>query len=170
MNNNTQVRFWAIIGPPQVGKSTTIGHLTSQLGRGPGGIREVLLRGGGYLTIFGRRMAWQEKGDGPDKVVKLINEQVRRLQSHNPNISISFFNVLMALRFDSENGCPDGHEYLSHFVQHDWLIESLVLLSPDDKHYHYHRFGAPILYIHNSNIDFEISQMVGKVRNHFGWA
>jgi hypothetical protein len=166
-----KIRLWAVIGDANTGKSTAIGHLTSQLGRGDGGIRQVLLRGGGYLTLFARRMAWQEAKRNPREVVKLVNQQARRLRASNPPISSSWFNVLCALRVDAVYGFPAGHEYLSHFVEQGWELENLVVMSPDQRSYHYHRFGAPMLELHDSAAPaMEIGWMVGQIRNHFGWA
>src|ERR1700683_1814595 len=57
------VRLWAVLGAGGVRKSTTVGHLAGDFGPGPtglrrgrgGGLREVPLRGGGYLTIHPRK-------------------------------------------------------------------------------------------------------------------
>jgi hypothetical protein len=84
--------------------------------------------------------------------------------------------VLCALRLDpatsSGQTYPAAHEYLSHFVQRDWFIESLLLLAaPANARDLYLRFGAPIAsYDRNAAGNQEINLMVGAARNHFGWA
>jgi len=77
---------------------------------------------------------------------------------------------LLALRTDRVRGLPTADEYLSHFVAKGWLIEALALLSPTSRDEHvYKLFGAPTCYVYDST-DLDIGQMVGQVRNHFGWA
>jgi hypothetical protein len=50
-------------------------------------------------------------------------------------------------------------------------LRSLVLMSPGDQgeYDHYQRFGVPTFWHYNSRKD-EMGWMIGKVRNHFGWA
>jgi hypothetical protein len=173
-----QVRIWAILGADSVGKSTTIGHLIGDFGKGrgglrpgPGGMRQVLLRGGGYLTVFSRRTSWQEAGEPPEGVVKFIRQQNLQFERRGGRrIVAAYFNVLTALRTDRLGRFPPAEDYLSHFVKQDWHIESLALLSPTDADEGlYHRFGAPTCYVYDS-CDIQIGWMVGQVRNHFGWA
>jgi hypothetical protein len=173
-----QVRIWAILGEQSVGKSTTIGHLIGDFGRGrgglrpaPGGLRQVLLRGGGYLTVYARRRSWSEARQTPDQVIRTIKQQNSQLENRpNPRINAGYFNVLMALRTDRLGTFPIAADYLSRFVALGWTIESLALLSPEDRDVAlYHRFGAPICYIYDSR-EIQIAWMVGQVRNHFGWA
>jgi len=174
-----KVRVWAVLGDSDAGKSTTIGHLTSRLNQGPVGIVKVLLRGGGYLHIYGKKMALQEAEVYPDDettpaidqkgFMTNINDRAAELQ-HNPTISAGYFNILIALRFNQVNNYPCGLDYLSSFVEKGWSIESLVLLSPTpEQQEEYGRFGAPTLSVDNSR-NIEINHMVGQVRNHFGWA
>ena len=178
-----RIRIWVILGDPGAGKSTAIGHLTSQFGATENGLRQgpspdessVLLRGGGYLTILSRRMAWQEAEKKPQEVVDLILGKARQRQAEVPAISISWFNVLMALRYDAHdqrpNDFPAGYDYLSHFVRQGWFIESLVLLNPNAARYHYHRFGASTYDLYDTtHPDNQIAWTVGQIRNHFGWA
>jgi hypothetical protein len=51
MADHFKIRVWAVIGDGDTGKSTVIGHLISQLGQGSGGLRQVLLRGGGIFRF-----------------------------------------------------------------------------------------------------------------------
>jgi hypothetical protein len=171
-----QVRLWAILGADSVGKSTTVGHLIGDFGKGkgglrpgPGGMREVLLRGGGYLTVFGRRTSRQEAGESPDDVVKFVKQKASGFQKR-AGIVTAYFNVLIALRTDKLGQLPTAEDYLSHFVKQDWRIESLALLSPTSRDENlYHRFGAPTCYVYDSRA-LKIAWMVGQIRNHFGWA
>jgi hypothetical protein len=171
-----KVRVWAILGDPGTGKSTTIRYLISQQTTGPGNIRDILLRGGGYLRLYASRRASQEARKSPEDVIKLIKEKGRRLTHGRPRLSICWLNVLMALRFDAANGCPPGHQYLSTFVEHGWLLESLVLMNyrDQDRREFYHDFGAPTLdLLDSTRMARDPSQhawMVGQVRSHFGWA
>jgi hypothetical protein len=168
------VKLWAILGDPRTGKSTIIGNLVSQTTRGPGGFRDVLLRGGGYLRVFALRQACQEARRSPEALVGLIAERALGLMRSRPAISVSRVNVLLALRFAETNGYPPGHQYLSFFVQHGWSIESLVLLNYEDRHEFYHYFGAPTYDLLDSarllQNPFHREWIVGQVRNHFGWA
>lgn len=172
-----KIRIWAILGAGSVGKSTTIGHLIGDFGKGkgglrpgPGGVREILLRGGGYLTLFARRTSRQEAKETPQQVIKFIAREARKLERQNPAVTSAYFNVLIALRTDRTNGLPAADVYLSHFVQQDYQIRSIALLSPGTKDERlYRRFGAPVCYVYDST-DIDFGQMVGQVRNHFGWA
>jgi hypothetical protein len=171
-----KVRIWAILGDSKTGKSTVIGGLTSQSGKGPGGIRDILLRGGGYLRLFARRRACQEGRKSPEQIVHAINSEARRLMNGRPRISVCWLNVLLALRFDEDKGCPAGHEYLTHFVRQGWQIESLVLMNyrDEDRREFYHNYGAPTLDLRDSRAlvqnPLHRGWVVGQVRNHFGWA
>ena len=67
---------------------------------------------------------------------------------------------------------PAAHEYLSRFVREKWEIQSLVILDSDittDTIKH-ERFGAPILYCAPRDENKQINWMVGRIKNHFGWA
>ena len=174
----TIIRLWAVLGEGGVGKSTTIGHLAGDFGKGVnglrrgrgGGLREILLRGGGYLTIHPKRISLQEAGKTPQQSVKEIVSESARVR-RSVKIQSGYFNVLLALRTDRFRGRPRADDYLSHFVAQHWQIESLALLSPDrhDERV-YRRFGAPTCYVYDSNTELTILQMVGQARNHFGWA
>jgi hypothetical protein len=171
-----QIRIWAILGAGSVGKSATIGHLAGEFGKGPGGLRqtlggkrEILLRAGGYLTVFSWRVSRQDARQSPEETVKFLKRQSSQFDSDRP-IAGAYFNVLLALRTDRKGNLPVAAEYLSSFVRQGWIIESLALLSPTDRDEDlYHRFGAPICYVYGSR-DIKIGWMVGQVRNHFGWA
>lgn len=121
------IRLWAILGADSVGKSTTVGHLAGDFGssanglrRGRGGgLREILLRGGGYLTIHPKRVSLQEAGKTPEQVVKEIARESARLQ-RNAKIQSGYFNVLLAIRTNRFRGMPRADEYLSHFVAQGW--------------------------------------------------
>jgi hypothetical protein len=173
----TTIRLWAVLGEGNVGKSTTIGHLVGDFGPGANGLRhgrgggspEILLRGGGYLTIHPRRQSLQEAGKSPQQAVREITRESSRSQ-RKLKIRSNYFNVLLALRTDQFRRMPRAHEYLSHFVDQRWQIESLVLFSSADSEERiYRQFGVPICYIDDSRA-FPILQMVGRVRNHFCWA
>jgi len=169
-----RVRLWAIVGEGSSGKSTTIGSLISQLGRGSGGFREVLLRGGGYLRIYARRQSLQEAKRSPDTVIRETQVLVRDLEKRR-GISIDSLNLLLAIRSDNVNGLPRASKYLSHFVKAGWLIESLVVLDYEGKkHIPYYDFGAPLYELYESSeLVRDKSKhhwLVGQVRNHFGWA
>ena len=172
-----QIRIWAILGAGSVGKSTTIGHLTGDFGKGQGGLRqtlggkrEILLRGGGYLTVFSWRVSRQDGRQRPEDTVSFLKRQSSQFDTSGRPMAAACFNVLLALRTDRKGNFPVAAEYLSHFVRQGWMIESLALLSPTDRdEVLYHRFGAPICYVYGSR-DIKIGWMVGQVRNHFGWA
>jgi hypothetical protein len=174
----TVIRLWAVLGAGGVGKSTTVGHLAGDFGRGNnglrrgrgGGLREILLRGGGYLTIHPRRQSLQEARKTPDESLRIIASESAQATRGGGNIHSAYFNALLALRTDRVGGRPAADAYLSHFVARGWLIESLALLSPTRRDERvYRRFGAPTCYVYDST-GLDIGQMVGQVRNHFGWA
>jgi hypothetical protein len=173
----TQIRIWGVLGAGGVGKSTTVGHLIGDFGKGkgglrpgPGGIRQILLRGGGHLTVFGRRSSWQEAKKTPQQVAQIVKRQCSQISTQNPAITIANFNILMALRTDKFRNFPVATDYLSNFVKLGWHIESLALLSPSDTQARlYSRFGAPVCIV-NDSLEIRFGWMVGQVRNHFGWA
>src|SRR5579863_8668263 len=173
------IRMWVIIGHASMGKSTTIRHLISQH-EGRGGIRNVLLRGGGILTLFAKTMSLQEGNQEeeaaktPSEFVNLVQQQITNVQNQNPAISAGFFNVIFSLRYDPTSSGPHSYpyayDYLSHFVGQGCQIESLVLMAPDAAQEQlYQRFGSPTLSLHDPRGQ-PISRMVERVRNHFGWA
>jgi hypothetical protein len=171
-----RIRLWAVLGEASVGKSTTVGHLGGEFGKGEnglrrgrgGGVKEIPLRSDGYLQILSRRQSLQEAGKTPEQVAKEIENASARLNQQNPTIESAFFNVLLAIRTDSPRKMKKGEDYLSYFVKRGWLIESLAILSPKSRDEHiYRRFGAPTCYIEYSS-GLDIIQMVGQVRNHFG--
>jgi hypothetical protein len=168
------VRLWAVIGGPATGKSTVIGNLISQLGKGPVWPRWVPLRGGGYLQIYARRQSLQEAKRSPEKVVSDTKKTADKLQKSS-GFSIGYLNLLLAIRTDKINGLPPATEYLSYFVKSGWSLESLVILDYDEtKHSQYYNFGAPTLeHYDTSKMVQDKSQhhwLLGPVRNHFGWA
>lgn len=132
------------------------------------------MRGGGYLTVLAFRRAMQEAEWTMEYAVKRILGKAHDLQNERPTISMNWVNVLLALRLHASDvdpqAYPAAHKYLSYFVQQGWQLQSLVMMSADSQmEYHYHRFGAPIYYNYWST-SAEIAQMVGQVRNDFGWA
>jgi hypothetical protein len=174
MADTFKIRLWAILGEGSTGKSVTIGGLISQTGRGPGGFRYVLLRGGGGLELYARRRSLQEAKRSPEDVVRDTLELARTLQTRK-KISIGYLNLLVAIRTDSINGQPLAREYLSHFVRSGWSLESLIVLDySESKHLLYFDFGAPVRRIVGaSEMARDRSQhhvLVGHARNHFGWA
>jgi hypothetical protein len=174
MMNQFKVRVWAVIGEGSTGKSTVIGHLTSKLGRGPGGPQFMLLRGGGYLRVHARRQSLQEARITAQSIVRTFKARIANLQK-NKGLSIGYANLLVAIRTDKINGLPPATDYLSYFVTSGWDLESIVILDYDGrKHASYHEFGVPTLEVYNSSdwvqdkLQHQI--LVGQVRNHFGWA
>ncbi|MGY3487492.1 hypothetical protein ACVW1C_005375 [Bradyrhizobium sp. USDA 4011] len=169
-----RVRLWAILGEGTTGKSTVIGGLISQTGRGPGGPRHILLRGGGTLELNARRQSLQEAKRSPEKVVRETLELARKLQRRK-GISIGYLNLLLAIRTDSINGLPRASDYLSHFVRSGWSLESLIVLDYlERRDALYFDFGAPLYPLVNAaKLARDRSQhemLVGRARNHFGWA
>jgi hypothetical protein len=155
-----------------------VGHLAGDFGasanglrRGRGGgPRDIPLRGGGYLNIYPRRQSLQEAGKTPQQAAKEIARESARVQ-RRVNIRSGYFNVLLAIRTDRFHGLQRADDYLSYFVSQHWQIESLALLTPDRRDEDvYWRFGAPVCYVYDSNTAYSIVQLVGQVRNHFGWA
>ena len=165
-----RIRLWAVIGPPNSGKSSVIGALASQTGRGRGGLRDVPLRGGGWLKVFAFRQSLQEAGRTPEMAASKILANARRRQESSV---FAYYNVLLALRSDSGTTFPTADLYLAHFVTSMFELQSIVLL--EEEHYElYARFGAPIAQIKNSakmiTVQTERNWVFGAVRNHFGWA
>ena len=146
--------------PPKSGKSSTIGTLVSQQGKGSGGDRDVLLRTGGWLRIRSYRQSQQEAKRTPEASSSLIPSSVR--------------NVLFALRSDIVHGLPDAEGYLQHFVQIGWTIESVVLLDCSDDYDRYAAFGAPVGLVEDSteltSKPLKRNWVFAQVRNHFQWA
>lgn len=174
MVDGFKIRLWAVLGESSTGKSTIIGGLISQTGRGPGGFRYILLRGGGMLEVYARRQSLQEAQRSPQEVVLETLKVARKLQNRNKT-SIGYLNLLLAIRTDSINGLPDASEYLSHFVRSGWSLESLIVLNyAKRKHVLYFDFGAPVCPLIDasrmvsSRLQHHI--FVGEARNHFGWA
>lgn len=165
-----RVRLWAVIGPPKSGKSSVIGALASQSGKGGGGARDILLRSGGWLHVYTFRRSVQEAGRKPEIAAEKILQSARSRQRQG---IFAYHNVLLALRSDNVAGLPTAKEYLTHFVRIGWDIQSLVLLEVDE-YDRYARFGAPIAYIPNSvemtSRQLQRNWVFGQVRNHFGWA
>jgi hypothetical protein len=169
-----QIRVWGILGESDSGKSTVIGHLISQLDKGPGGFRIVPLRGGGYMEVYARRQSLQEAKRAPGQVIEdtlaLIQNEERKHRK-----AICFLNLLLAIRTDVINRLPSAVDYLSEFVRAGWSVESLVVLGYEDKkHSRYYKFGTPICEAYSaSEYAADLKQrhlLLGQVRNHFGWA
>jgi hypothetical protein len=169
-----KVRVWAVLGDGSTGKSTVIGNLISQLGKGSGGFRIAPLRGGGFLELYARRQSLQEAKRSPEQVVKDTEGLVRRRQT-KLGLSFSYLNLLAAIRTDQVNGLPNASHYLSHFVKSGWSLESVVILDFDErKHTQYYAFGAPVCeHPYASEWVQDKSRhhwLMGPVRNHYGWA
>lgn len=168
-----RVRVWAILGESDAGKSTVIGHLVSQYGKGAGGLRVSPLRGGGDLRIYARRQSVQEAKRTPDDVIADTYKSAVKLQKKH-GIVLANFNLLIALRTDVTNRMPMGHAYLSRFIAEGWDLSSIVVLNYQDTlHAAYREFGAPFLGIEDNGLIENKSMhnlLVSKVRNHFGWA
>ena len=166
------VRVWGVIGPQNAGKSSTIGALVSQQGRGAGGARDVLLRGGGWFRLYAFRQSVQERGDSVERCIERFNA-LRGGASRGSNVG--YLNLLIALRSDSISGLPEGDEYLLEFLKHGWEIASLALLGTGDALYErYGRLGVPTCAIDNA-VDLAADSLhrnwlFGQVRNHFGWS
>jgi hypothetical protein len=174
MPNTFKIRLWAVLGEGGTGKTSVIGNLISQYGRGPGGFRHVPLRGSGYLQIYARRQSLQEAKRSVQEVLRETKRVASRLET-DEGLSIGYLNVLFAIRTDKIRGLPPASEYLSEFVRAGWILESLAILNYNErKHGHYYSFGAPTLEVYDS-IDIVRQParhhwLVGPVRNHFGWA
>lgn len=181
------VRLWAVLGADSSGKSTTVGHLVGDFGRGGNGVspnrgeefKEVLLRGGGYLYLYSRRQSVQEAKKTAEEIVDIVSKASAKQASIRPTMSPMYSNVLLSLRTDTKTGLPVAAHYLDHFIRRGWLIRSLALLSPRDAGRELYRsYGAPICYVRGAGRisvgslrgQARISYMVGQVRNHFGWA
>ena len=170
----TQVRLWTIIGEAQTGKSRAVRELASLPTTGGADLKDVLFRGGGYLRISHKRMAWQEAKRSPAESVADIRARIgfaeRRLGA-----SPFAINVLSTLRFEpiehAGKSCPEGKAYLQAWISEGWSLESIVLMSPDPHGGQdvYGNFGVPTLWLYESR-KRDVSQMVGLVRSHFGWA
>lgn len=170
-----KIRLWTIIGEGATGKSTTIGHLISQTGKGSGGFRYVLLRGGGFLQIYARRQSLQEAKRSPDAVLADTKRLIRTVENRR-GFPIESLNLLLAIRSENNvNGLPPASEYLARFLKAGWSIESLAVLNYEGKkHAQYYDFGIPTCEVYETaSLVREKSNhqmMVGAVRNHFGWA
>ena len=165
-----KIRTWVLVGPPKSGKSSTIGALISQTGRGGGGKRDVLLRGGGFLRIEAYRQSVQEAKVTPGDYIKY---RISAARSQQRKAAFSYRNLLIALRTDNVNGLPVGSIYLSEFVKAGFLIESVVILCPNE-YDEYATFGAPTCEIDTATdlarVPGHRGWLFGYVRNHFGWA
>lgn len=180
------VNVWAIVGDSDAGKSTLIGHLTAQFGatNNPNGLRSgpasrpytVLLRGGGFLRLWSRKMALQEAGWSPEFAVAAISKRILR---HQRNATAG--NILIALRDVDTNGLPEGCKYLTYFQSQGWTIKSLVLLQNIKSPSAYLSLGAPVCFMDPSEqikaeqftpqlFSEQIAHRVGHIRNHFEWA
>ena len=166
-----QIRLWAVVGPNNSGKSSTIGALVSQTGKGRGGIRSVLLRGGGWLYLHAYRQSIQEAGMSiPDSIDRF--EKIANIASVSHGAS--YLNLLLALRSDSIGGLPTADGYLKEFVRNGWELSALALLDCPTEYDRYARFGAPMCDVRDAStmtaVALERNWVFGQVRNHFGWA
>lgn len=167
-----QVRLWTIIGEANTGKSTTVKELAGLPATGAATFKYVPLSGGGLLNIYAKRMAWQENKKTPEQSVEEIKDKCGRLvgpKRHKP----FYINVLSVLRFEAithPDGtvCPSAYEYLRHWADAGWSIESLVLLSPGiGARDSYGTLGVPFVEVDSAAL--AIPDMVDRVRAHFGW-
>jgi hypothetical protein len=171
------IKLWVVAGNANSGKSMTIGHLMGNFGKGPDGLksgttvgpREIPSRGGGYLNVFGRRQSLQEAKKTVADAIRIFESQARSESRKSPTIVLQSFNVLLALRTDRINKLPPAYEYLTRFIDRGWQLERLAILSPTpaDRAV-YRRFGTPTCYLDKRDVDR--LQMIGRVRDHFGWA
>jgi hypothetical protein len=121
-------------------------------------------------------MAWQEDRKTPDESIDEINRKIAAI-ARRPNGAPFAINILSTLRFDAIRHqspaltCPSGAEYLRAWAGVGWSLEALVLMSPDrgGARDFFGDFGAPTAWIYDSR-KMPLSEMVGSVRNHFGWA
>ena len=169
------IRLWTLLGESQTGKSRVVGDLSSRPGRGRAGFSYILLRGGGYLSVYSKKMAWQEDRKPPAESVAEIKSKVSTLTRalRGPP---SVVNVLSTLRYDPVTHwdglfCPSANLYLNAWIAEGWELASLVLMSPDREGSRdfYGRYGAPTAWIYESRA-LAAGEMVGTVRNHFSWA
>jgi hypothetical protein len=166
-----RVRLWAVVGPANSGKSSTIGALAGFSGKGAGGQRDVLLRGGGFLQIHAYRQSVQEAGTTPEESASKALANARRKSNQ---AAIQQYNLLLALRSDSIKGLPTAREYLSYYLSCGWEIVSLALLDMAAEYDRYADIGAPTCEVLKS-IEYSTEErsriwVFGQVRNHFGWA
>jgi|JI7StandDraft_1071085.scaffolds.fasta_scaffold233266_2 GTPase SAR1 family protein len=182
----TNVNVWAIVGDSGAGKSTMIGHLTAQFGatKKPNGLRPgparkhytILLRGGGFLRLWSRKMALQEAEWSPEFAVGEISNHILR---HHRGATSG--NILIALRDVDSNGFPEGHEYLNYFQSQGWTVRSLVLIQKTEDPSEYWSVGAPVCFMNSAEqlkpepdnlqaFSEQIAHRVGRIRNHFEWA
>lgn len=165
------VRVWVIIGPAQSGKSSTIGALASQPKQGRGGKREILLRGGGYISVWCYRQSVQEANLDIKPYLAKRNSEFQNVSGRAGGTR---HNLLIALRSDVVNGLPTADRYLRDFQQAGWDIQSLVLLGIPNEYAKYATFGAPVALIDDApawaTIDLHRNWIFGHARNHFGWA
>ena len=180
------LNVWVIVGDSDAGKSTMIGHLTAQFGATdkPNGLRSgpasrpytVLLRGGGFLRLWSRKMALQEARWSPEIAVAGIS---KRILGHQRNATAG--NILIALRDVDTNGLPEGYKYLNHFQSQGWTIKSLVLIQKVKNPSAYLAVGAPVCFMDPPEqvkpeqvkpqvFSEQIAHRVGQIRNHFEWA
>lgn len=166
-----KIRLWAALGVPKSGKTSTIGALMSQTKQGPGGGRDILLRGGGWLYIHCYRQSVQEANKSPQQSIAETVAAARKMNQSRP---IAYYNVLFALRSDVCNNHPKADIYLGRYIRAGWELQSLILLDLDKEYDHYVRFGAPTALIENSSrlltTEKERNWVFGQARNHFGWA
>lgn len=166
-----KVRLWAVIGPPSSGKSSTIGTLAGFDGRGAGGRRDILTRGGGWLRIHAFRQSVQEAKLTPQQSLDRTVKNARHQQGSGIT---AYYNVLLALRSDSVHGLPEADEYLRLYIRNGWIIESLALLDIPDHYDTYARLGAPTGLIRDATENAKQTHsrpwLFGEVRNHLGWA
>ena len=166
-----KVRLWAVIGPPGSGKSSPIGTLAGFDGRGAGGRRDILLRGGGWLRVHAFRQSVQEAQLTPQQSLDRTMKNARRQQGWGIT---AWYNVLLAFRSDSVHGLPEADEYLRHYIRAGWVIESLALLDIPNDYEKYARFGVPTAAVRDTTENTKESAsrpwVFGEVRNHFGWA
>lgn len=170
-----QVRLWTILGESQTGKSRIVGDLSSKPGGGRSGFSYILLRGSGYLSVYSKKMAWQEDRKSPADSIAEIRSKISTLTRALGGLP-SCVNVLSTLRFDYITHwdglvCPSGNQYLNAWTREGWELASLVLMSPDREGSRdfYGRYGAPTAWLYESR-NLPPGEMVGAVRNHFSWA
>lgn len=171
-----QVRLWTILGEAQTGKSRSVRELASlQLRGGRPTFSDVLLRGGGYIRVYAKRMAWQEDKKMPADSIREIERKIAVLTRRLKRKPVAV-NVLSTLRFQpiihsSGLTCPAASKYIEAWQDKGWSVESLALMSPDPAGAddHYGELGAPTAWLYESRT-MRIGEMVGTIRNHFAWA
>ena len=161
-------KAWIIIGESNKGKSSLIRGLTAiRDGRKEGNPNFVFITRCDGLTfrLYPFVSALQESGTDIKKLDSIFANK-----NNNPKDNIQ--NILVPLRYDSANGCPDGEKYVDHLIRNDWEITSIVSLGEYARKWG-QESGCPFTsYFPTSNEplgNMPPNELVSQVRKNFGW-